>query len=168
MRARNDNCTNDNPTWGSTLFRYSMDGVVYGNEICFDHQNHEGAFDATEYFTLEPELEKGVYLINASGYSTDDCSMTQRRQWGSILWLLPGAQAESAVISVWKWFNDDNPQAVTVHVDCDSGTPSADTLSLTNGQTTQFMVSNFESGFLNCTVSEDLPTADRKNKPRLW
>ena len=157
VRARNDSCTNDNPAWGSTLFRFYTDNENYGNVVCKDHDNHEGAFDETEAFSLDPNLDAGVYRIYAAGFSTDDCSGIQRRQWSSILWLIPEAEPEGAVFDVWKWFNDDNPEPVPVHIDCSSGLPATDSVMVSNGETGRFVVTNFESGTLDCDVWEELP-----------
>jgi IPTL-CTERM motif len=73
--------------------------------------------------------------------------------------LLPGmalAQTTTrATFQVEKDFTDDNDASVSVTLDCFTGLPLTQSQLISESQGVTFVVESFESGELDCTVSED-------------
>ena len=73
--------------------------------------------------------------------------------------LLPGlalAQTTTrATFNVTKDFDDDNTASVSVTLDCFTGLPLTQSQLISESQDVTFVVESFESGTLDCSVSED-------------
>ncbi len=71
--------------------------------------------------------------------------------------LLPGlalAQTTQATFNVAKDFVDDNTASVEVTLDCNTGLPITQSQSISNTQDVTFIVEDFESGAMDCWVTE--------------
>lgn len=66
-------------------------------------------------------------------------------------------ESTSAAITVAKSYDDANLSPVNTHLDCDSGFPISQQVNLHPGNPFTFIVTQFDSGDLDCTVSEDVP-----------
>jgi len=71
--------------------------------------------------------------------------------------LLPGlalAQTSRATFTVYKDFDDNNTGSVSVTLNCFTGLPLTQSQNITESQSVTFVVVDFESGALDCSVSE--------------
>jgi IPTL-CTERM motif len=73
--------------------------------------------------------------------------------------LLPGmalAQTTTrATFTVYKNFTDDNPATASVTLNCFTGLPLTQSQDITDSQEVTFIVESFQSGSLDCSVSEE-------------
>jgi len=60
-----------------------------------------------------------------------------------------------ATFGVSKVFSDDRPGSVDVTLSCNTGLPLTQTHTISNGDPVFFVVKSFESGFMDCTVTEE-------------
>ncbi|MEJ8566518.1 IPTL-CTERM sorting domain-containing protein [Elongatibacter sediminis] len=69
-----------------------------------------------------------------------------------------GIQASSrASFSVEKDFSDDNPGEVDVTISCNTGLPLEQTKTISEGEGVQFIVTDYDDGELDCTITESVP-----------
>ncbi len=61
---------------------------------------------------------------------------------------------DRATFTVRKDFTDDNPAQVTVSINCNTGIPLSQSQAATEGADVTFVVTSFDDGQLDCTVSE--------------
>jgi len=61
---------------------------------------------------------------------------------------------ETTTIDVTKVFTDDNPGEVRVTLTCDTGLPLEQFFDISEGSGVKFVVTSFESGTMNCSVTE--------------
>jgi len=66
---------------------------------------------------------------------------------------------ESTTIDVTKVFTDDNPGEVRVTLTCDTGLPLKQSFMISEGNGVKFVVTSFESGTMNCSVTEEATSA---------
>jgi uncharacterized repeat protein (TIGR01451 family) len=57
---------------------------------------------------------------------------------------------------VMKDFTDDNPAQVVVTLTCDTGLPLEQSFSIAEGEVVAFVVTQFESGTMDCVVTEEV------------
>jgi hypothetical protein len=72
----------------------------------------------------------------------------------------PGAEGEAiarATFEVSKDFTDDNPAGVEVTISCNTGLPLEQSKVITEGEGVGFVVIEFDSGELDCEITEDVP-----------
>jgi subtilisin-like proprotein convertase family protein len=60
-----------------------------------------------------------------------------------------------ATFRVTKDFTDDNPGEVTVSIDCNTGLILDQDKDIAEGEWVEFVVTDFDDGELNCTITED-------------
>jgi subtilisin-like proprotein convertase family protein len=60
-----------------------------------------------------------------------------------------------ATFRVTKDFTDDNPDEVTVSIDCNTGLILDQDKDIAEGEWVEFVVTDFDDGELNCTITED-------------
>ncbi|MEJ8566605.1 IPTL-CTERM sorting domain-containing protein [Elongatibacter sediminis] len=63
----------------------------------------------------------------------------------------------NATFMVTKDFTDDNPGEVLVTLSCNTGLPLEQTKLITEEEYVKFIVGDFDSGEMDCTVTEDVP-----------
>jgi uncharacterized repeat protein (TIGR01451 family) len=66
-------------------------------------------------------------------------------------------EAAPATFLVTKNFSDDNPGEVEVTISCNTGLPLMQTHAISEGDPVNFVVGDFESGSMDCEVSESVP-----------
>ncbi len=68
---------------------------------------------------------------------------------------------DRATFAVQKAYSDDNPQAVDITLSCNTGLPLEQNFSLDPDRTgdtyVEFVVTDFESGTMDCEITEDIP-----------
>lgn len=62
-----------------------------------------------------------------------------------------------ATFRVTKDFSDDNPGEVNVKLDCNTGLVLDQDKLISEGEYVEFVVTDFDDGELNCTITEDVP-----------
>ncbi|HET6565489.1 MAG TPA: IPTL-CTERM sorting domain-containing protein [Xanthomonadales bacterium] len=62
-----------------------------------------------------------------------------------------------ATFLVTKDFTDDNPGEVTVSLDCNTGLILDQSKQISEGESVEFVITEFTDGALNCTVTEEVP-----------
>ena len=62
--------------------------------------------------------------------------------------------ADQVIFRVTKDFSDNNPDPVTVQITCNAGLPLQQTFKLADGDHVNFTVTDFESGEMDCYVTE--------------
>jgi hypothetical protein len=65
----------------------------------------------------------------------------------------------NTTIDVTKVFTDDNPGEVLVTLTCDTGLPLTQSFMISEGNGVSFVVTSFESGEMNCSVTEEATSA---------
>ncbi len=62
-----------------------------------------------------------------------------------------------ATFRVTKDFTDDNPAEVNVKIDCNTGLILDQDKLISEGEYVEFVVTSFDNGEMNCTITEDVP-----------
>jgi hypothetical protein len=70
---------------------------------------------------------------------------------------------DNATFEVNKTFNDGNPGDVDVTISCNTGLPLEQTKSISQGDGVKFVVTDFDDGELDCTITESIPTGYSAN-----
>ena len=94
---------------------------------------------------------------NDGSISTNNCSysaVTDQAQVNCDITNTPNR----ATFTVSKTFTDNNPGSVQVNLSCNSGFPLEQNISLSNGESVDFVVTSFQDGSTDCTVSENVPS----------
>ncbi|MGD8580048.1 MAG: IPTL-CTERM sorting domain-containing protein, partial [Lysobacterales bacterium] len=112
------------------------------------------AFDSGEYGTTgctvtESNMPEGYYQMSAS----EGCEVAD---------LTPGAQYDCEFVNapnlasfkVSKDFSDNNAAEVEVTLTCNSGQPLEQSFMISEGKPVNFVVTDFQNGEMDCTVSE--------------
>jgi len=76
---------------------------------------------------------------------------------GTSLTTCDGVGAGPARFQVTKDFDDDNPAEVDVMIQCNTGLPLSQPATISEGDGVTFVVGDFESGDLNCEITEVEP-----------
>lgn len=87
-------------------------------------------------------------IVNCSYTSVGDGAMNN-----CLITNLPS----TAKFNVSKTFSDFNPAPVNVELDCNTGLPVTQNIFLSHGGSVVFVVDDFESGLLDCNITETVP-----------
>jgi hypothetical protein len=67
------------------------------------------------------------------------------------------AATSRATFAVTKDFTDDNPAGVEVTISCNTGLPLEQSKVITEGESVEFVVVDFDNGEMDCEVTEEVP-----------
>jgi hypothetical protein len=161
VRVWNDDCGANPPaSWGSTYVEWRLvsDDFNYPYNACFNHEpDHQGFYDTTETYNFTSGLDQmGVYQVRARPYSGDNCTGS-RGPRDTETFNVTNPEDSRATFLITKFFTDQNPASVEVTISCDTGIPLTQTASISQWDSVEFVVNDFDSGELDCSITEDVP-----------
>jgi hypothetical protein len=112
-------------------------------------------FDVTE--VTEGTTCTATEVVPA-GYEADesDCQDGDPINGGCVITNTPTA-VDRATFRVTKDFTDDNPAGVEVLISCNTGLPLDQSLVITEAEHVEFVVTEYDTGVLDCDVFEVVP-----------
>ena len=171
------------PASGSTITELAQPGGSATYDIVFTENNGEGAdgvletcslTDGTDFTITAPTFPAdipsgGSVTVTVEGTDPGDvesitdtltCEYRDSDSDGDsdpaeVTYDLVMAIGGSGNFTVTKDFSDDNPAPVTVTLTCDTGLPLVQSFEITESTTVGFVVTDYESGAMNCSVTEE-------------
>jgi hypothetical protein len=114
-----------------------------------------GDYGPTSCSVVESNLPNDGYMEIGS---TPDCDVDPVAHEGVYLGCLKTNEPTlRATFNVNKIFDDNNPMDVAVTLSCDTGIPLEQTKIISQGSPVEFVIVDFDSGELDCDITEVVP-----------
>ncbi len=139
-------------------FCFTANGPDANLNFCIQTSNGLGEHTETNLtpgnYTISEQSTSGWKLVSSScadGSPVSNASLEPDENLTCTFVNMP----TRATFAVSKVFSDgDNPSAVTATISCNTGLPLDQSKSITTGQGVTFVVNDFDSGEMDCTVAE--------------